>query len=190
MTEEWREIPGYGGYYEVSDQGNVRSLGRLITRSDGQQRRFRGKKMNPVQHECGYPLVKLSRGMSDRRQAYVHRLVLETFVGPCPEGMEACHNNGDPTDNRLRNLRWDTHSGNIRDVVAHGHHNNGTKTHCKFGHEFIPGNLYPRDLLRGRRRCVACHRAKGYLQKYPSRSDEFQKVADSYFDAISGGVSA
>lgn len=50
----------------------------------------------------------------------VHRLVLEAFVGPAPEGMEGCHNNGDPWDNRLENLRWDTHQANMADAAAHG----------------------------------------------------------------------
>jgi DNA invertase Pin-like site-specific DNA recombinase len=47
-------------------------------------------------------------------------MVLATFVGPCPVGMEACHNNGDPSDNRLSNLRWDTNAGNKADMVRHG----------------------------------------------------------------------
>ncbi len=50
----------------------------------------------------------------------VHRLVLEAFVGPCPPGMEGCHNNGDPWDNQLSNLRWDTHKNNMADAMSHG----------------------------------------------------------------------
>jgi hypothetical protein len=45
----------------------------------------------------------------------IHRLVLETFVGPAPNGMEACHNNGNSSDNRIGNLRWDTHQNNEDD---------------------------------------------------------------------------
>lgn len=50
----------------------------------------------------------------------VHRLVLETFVGPCPDGHIACHNDGNPANNKLTNLRWDTHQANADDRVAHG----------------------------------------------------------------------
>lgn len=50
----------------------------------------------------------------------VHRLVLEAFVGPCPEGMQACHNNGIRDDNRVENLRWDTPKGNSLDKAKHG----------------------------------------------------------------------
>lgn len=51
---------------------------------------------------------------------YVHRLILEAFVGPCPPGLEACHNDGDPTNNRVSNLRWDTRESNIVDSINHG----------------------------------------------------------------------
>lgn len=50
----------------------------------------------------------------------VHRLVLLAWVGPPPEGTEACHNNGIPWDNRVENLRWDTHRRNLHDMVRHG----------------------------------------------------------------------
>ena len=51
-------------------------------------------------------------------------MVLETFVGPCPKGMEACHNNDIKTDNRLSNLRWDTKSNNTFDAINHNKHVN------------------------------------------------------------------
>lgn len=54
------------------------------------------------------------------RQTYVHRLVLEAFVGPCPPGMECCHNDGDPSNNALANLRWDTSASNNADKIRHG----------------------------------------------------------------------
>jgi hypothetical protein len=50
----------------------------------------------------------------------VHRLVAEAFLGPCPSGMECCHNNGVAADNRLLNLRYDTHKSNIDDRARHG----------------------------------------------------------------------
>ena len=50
----------------------------------------------------------------------VHRLILLAFVGPCPEGMEACHNDGNASNNNLANLRWDTHINNEKDKVLHG----------------------------------------------------------------------
>jgi hypothetical protein len=67
----------------------------------------------------GYPKAGLWRDNKEM-QEYVHRLVLKTFVGPCPHGMQACHSNGDPVDARLTNLRWDTQTNNERDKIGHG----------------------------------------------------------------------
>lgn len=50
----------------------------------------------------------------------VHRLIAAAFFGPCPGGMECCHNNGDSLDNRVRNLRWDSRQSNNQDVMKHG----------------------------------------------------------------------
>jgi hypothetical protein len=50
---------------------------------------------------------------------YVSRLVLEAFAGPCPDGMECCHFNGDRLDNRPENLRWDTRTANTEDARRH-----------------------------------------------------------------------
>ena len=57
----------------------------------------------------------------------VQRLVLLAFVGPCPDGMECCHNNGIKTDNRLSNLRWDTRKANAADREHHGTTARGSK---------------------------------------------------------------
>jgi hypothetical protein len=50
----------------------------------------------------------------------IHRFVLETFVGPRPDGKEACHRDGDRTNNHLDNLRWDTRQANVDDRTEHG----------------------------------------------------------------------
>ena len=54
------------------------------------------------------------------KQFLVHRLIAEAFHGPCPAGMECCHNNGIRHDNRESNLRWGTRSENFLDKRAHG----------------------------------------------------------------------
>lgn len=86
----------------------------------------------------------------------VHVLVLEAFEGACPPGHEALHDNDDPTDNRLTNLRWGTRSENLLDRVRNGLHNHANKTHCKRGHEFTPENTYINPTSGGRqcRQCV------------------------------------
>jgi hypothetical protein len=60
---------------------------------------------------------------------YVHNLILAAFVGPRPKGMQACHNDGDTTNNRLGNLRWDTPKANMRDRDDHGRTARGERAH-------------------------------------------------------------
>lgn len=67
-------------------------------------------------------LYKDVDGEWHRFYKYIHRLVLETFIGSCPDDMEACHNNGVQTDNRLKNLRWGTRKTNISDSLKHNTH--------------------------------------------------------------------
>jgi len=102
----------------------------------------------------GYPSVALSQG-GVVTKLYVHRLVLLAFWGQPLPGEEACHNNGDRTDNRLENLRWDRHGSNMDDAVAHGTHwaPNANKTHCNRGHPFDEVNTIIRPEGRGCREC-------------------------------------
>lgn len=111
-----KAIEGFPGY-EVTDDGEVWSCwGR------GQQR---GKAGNPwrilkfrIKKRVYHGVVLYRDKASFPRE--VHRLVLEAFVGPCPQGMECCHNNGIPGDNRLENLRWDTRKANHGDQKRMG----------------------------------------------------------------------
>lgn len=73
-------------------------------------------------NEDGYLRAKLTRDAKSKL-IMVHRLVLEAFVGPCPDGLEGCHGNGIPDDNRLDNLRWDTHESNMADRDQTGQRN-------------------------------------------------------------------
>jgi hypothetical protein len=54
------------------------------------------------------------------RQAYVHSLILETFVGPCPSGMESCHWDDEGLNNSVDNLRWGTRKENTQDAIRNG----------------------------------------------------------------------
>ena len=156
MVENWVAIPGYEGNYEVSSEGRVRSLpGLLLTRSGWRWRKgqvlSRGK-----QGSTEYPSVNLyanSKGTNVR----VHRLVAETFIGPCPvPGYEVCHGDGDIFNNAASNLRWDTRSSNQLDQVRHGTHPFAGIKECGRGHAFTPQNTF--DNGKGGRGCHACRR--------------------------------
>jgi len=116
---EWRAVPAYEGLYEVSNMGHLRSVPRLRSFGDHQRQVGGNVLRRKPRKGDGYIRVVLYRG-EEREEHPLHRLVLEAFVGPCPSGMEACHNNGIRADCRLSNLRWDTRSGNSNDKHAHG----------------------------------------------------------------------
>lgn len=68
----------------------------------------------------GYLHTTVVTPNSRKADKRISRLVLEAWVGPCPANHEACHNDGNRTNNDLDNLRWDTMSGNQKDRVKHG----------------------------------------------------------------------
>lgn len=120
--EIWKPVVGWEGLYEVSNMGRVQSLARL---DSSLTRRLSARILQPIGVN-GYPRVNLWR-TPRRIMRPIYRLVLEAFVGPCPEGMEACHNNGLRADCRLTNLRWDTPAANSQDKIAHGTWQGGEK---------------------------------------------------------------
>jgi len=133
-NEAWMPIPGYEGIYEVSDLGRVRSVDRLD--SAGQRRR--GRLMTQSLVHGGYPRVTLTKNGVDTARK-VHQLVLNAFIGPCPLDMEACHDNGQPADNRITNLRWDTRLSNAADKIRHGTTCHGERHHSsKLTEDDIP----------------------------------------------------
>jgi DNA-binding XRE family transcriptional regulator len=123
--ERWRAVPGYVGLYEVSDWGRVKSLDRILQNRMGRYK-HKGMVLAQMINSDGYKCLNLGKKGS-RKQYKTHRLVLAAFVGTCPPGMEACHNNGVPSDNRLENLRWDTPQNNYADRVIHGTAGQGSK---------------------------------------------------------------
>ncbi len=146
--EVWKSISGLEGHYEASNLGRVRSIknGGCYVMA---QQVVTGKK--------DYRTVMITVDGKYAPQL-VHRLVLQAFAGPCPAGMEACHNNGIARDNRPENLRWDTHKANCADQALHGTHRNTLKTRCVRGHEFTPENTYTRP--GGQRNCKQCNQDK------------------------------
>lgn len=179
----WRPVAGYEGHYEVSDQGNVRSIDRVVINRDGVKRTLRGKMLRPGDGGTGHLIVSLNlNGVASSKK--VHRLVLAAFVGPCPAGLVVCHNNGDPTDNRLSNLRYDTYSENLHDRVRHGVHHNTNKTRCPRGHLLESPNLVAYGARRGHRNCLACSRTRPYIRSHPELRDNLQIISDQYYAAI------
>lgn len=124
---ELKAIPGFDGYY-VGRDGTIWSDRSASTRRDSLGvMRLRRRELHPIRprlvghNRPGYLCVFLRRlGVRKETRLRVHRLVLEAFIGPRPEGMVGCHNDGNPLNNAVENLRWDTPKANSADRATHG----------------------------------------------------------------------
>lgn len=108
-SEVWRDIPGYEGLYQVSNQGRVKSMRK-------------GVLLRPYVVRSGYAIATLTRCPGDITRVGVHRLVAMAFISNPEEKAQVNHISGDKLDNRSENLEWATCSENNlhRRRVLHG----------------------------------------------------------------------
>lgn len=173
--ENWLSVPGYEGLYEVSDVGNVRSLDRLARTGRG-QRKVRGRAIRQYERSDGRLSVTLSQD-DQQSTRLVHHLVLEAFVCPRPRNHEACHADDNPQNNRVSNLRWDSHAANIDEMTTRERHANTRKDRCPRAHLLELPNLKPSQYARGVRSCLSCSREYALALAHgrpfdPLRADE------------------
>lgn len=117
MAECWLSVPGYEGWYDVSDQGRIaRVRGGRGTRP--------GVLAGTIDN-LGYRSVSLWRG-NKGRTCRVHRLVMLAFVGPPPAGHQVNHKDGDKSNAKCENLEYVTTSQNHRHAYASGLHRIGS----------------------------------------------------------------
>lgn len=109
--ETWKDIPGYEELYKISNHGKIKRLIGWKCRHE--------RILKPGDNGRGHNWIYLYKN-NRREKYYIHRLVLLIFTGPCPNGMEGCHNDGNPKNNFIVNLRWDTHRNNEQDKIRHG----------------------------------------------------------------------
>ena len=170
IREVWAPLYGYEDEYMISTHGRVLSKPRVVMRSDGSRLPVPGRIIKKCRDSCGYLNFTVRRD-GVMKTMRVHIAVLKSFVGPPPEGHEACHWDDDKTNNHLDNLRWATRSDNTRDMIRNGNHPQARKTHCPRGHEYDEENTYlhPR---RNARVCKTCQRAAIHRHRAAKRQQQ------------------
>lgn len=132
MTEEiWKYVPGFEKIYKISSFGRLKSVKRTVRHSSGGTKILKSKIIKGTVNSLGYTRFCLRKNGKEVHY-FAHRLVLLTFVGPCPPNKEARHLDGNPSNNSLTNLKWGTHKKNMHDKFRHNTQQHG-ETHnlCK-----------------------------------------------------------
>lgn len=123
--EEWADIDGYVGLYQVSNLGRVKSLPRYVNRGNAGSIWYNGHILKPNKNRNGEVYYSLSKN-GDMKSFTVHRLVAKAFI-PNPYGLpQINHIDGDRENNMVSNLEWCTASYNsLHKYRVLGHRSNG-----------------------------------------------------------------
>lgn len=123
MEELWKDINGFEGYYQISNLGRVKSLGRFIYNSKtGEKRGFKKEKIKvPKVTSDGYFSVTLSVDGKSKTIS-VHRLVALHFISNPFGYKEVNHIDTNRQNNRIDNLEWCTHQHNVAHSANLGHY--------------------------------------------------------------------
>jgi hypothetical protein len=122
---EWRPVVGAETHVEVSSDGRVRSIDRVVVDTLGRVRFRPGVALKQVRLQTGYPAINIGR-----RMVRIHTLVAAAFLGPRPsEAPYVLHGNGIKADNRVQNLRYGTAKENMADSIRHGVIKHGEARH-------------------------------------------------------------
>jgi hypothetical protein len=113
---EWRDVYGYEGIYVVSSNGDVKPLKK--------SKLLKGEYLKQRENPGGYPIVQLVKNGKMKNRT-VHSVVLEAFVCPRPDGLEADHIDRNIKNNNYKNLQWITHKENIIKKGLQGGHLSG-----------------------------------------------------------------
>lgn len=123
--ELWKDIKGYEGMYQVSNEGRVKSLDRKVKQRGGGTQNKKGQLIVESMNHKGYKLTGITKENKNRTFA-THRLVAEHFIENNNEKLQVNHIDGNKTNNHVDNLEWVTASENMRHAF-----DTGLKSVCK-----------------------------------------------------------
>ncbi len=125
ISEEWKSVVGYEGFYEVSNRGDIRSLDRIrqmFNLGGYYERMWPGKALKQRLSKYGYFRIGLTSDDGIRTDHSAHTLVANAFIGTCPKNKSQInHKDCVKTNNRPENLEWCTNSENHKHAYANGH---------------------------------------------------------------------
>lgn len=108
----WKPVKGYEGRYAISDDGQVRSLGRKYVGKFGDIP-MPTRTMVLSDHKDGYKVVWLRNGLTHKK-FFIHRLVAMAFI-PNPDAKDIVnHIDENKSNNTVRNLEWMSNTENLR----------------------------------------------------------------------------
>lgn len=110
--EIWVDVKGYEGLYKISNFGHIKSVERLILKSNGRHSIFPSKPLKPVTNRLGYKRVVLSN-KTGKKTYSIHRIVATAFIPNESNKKQVNHINGIKNDNRSENLEWCSPSENM-----------------------------------------------------------------------------
>lgn len=167
--EQWRAVRGFEDYYEVSDQGRVRSRDRKTPNSlTGGENLVKGVVLKGRVNRGGYLQFTLSVAQKNTTRT-AHRLVAQAFI-PNPKGLPlVLHGTNGKEDNSVQNLRWGTARDNMRDKRRDGTNYHANKTHCPQKHQYSAENT---TLEAGSRKCKKCASERSKKRYWEKRDKE------------------
>ena len=127
MTEIWKDIQGYEGFYQISNLGNVKSLERVIDKGNGILQHRKERIMNKRESVDGYYIAKLNVNKKSKSIA-IHILVARHFLDNPNNYPEVDHKDCNRKNNQVDNLEWCTHQQNVEHSKQLGHYK--TKSGC------------------------------------------------------------
>ena len=119
MIEEWKDLVGWEGLYQVSSLGQIKSLAHRIIRSNGWTQTFRERILTQTPEKDGYLQVTLCLN-SEYTTYKVHRLVAQHFIGNPFDKPDVNHKDLNKANNEAGNLEWTTKKQNILHALTMG----------------------------------------------------------------------
>ena len=125
--EIWKQIKEWGGFYEVSNNGKIKSKNRIVyNKGNNSYCNIKEKLLKPNKDKAGYLYVSFyDKNKNITKSLKIHRLVALAFCEGYEDGLEVNHKDGNKQNNNAENLEWVTRSQNIRDIFKRGRKVNG-----------------------------------------------------------------